>query len=291
MSQPAAKIVPIAKLIDDDCHKLLTNRASLPSMPDVAARIHEKMRSPNWSVSSIASIIKSDPSTTTHLLQIANSALYGGASRISEIERAIARIGINSTRDIVMANALRSMFVTQSQMLAAIMQRTWKRSARLAAVSAVLARQVSRQSPEHAMLAGLLQDIGVLPILNVLKRHHRQLPNESVAQNAVERFASAVGTILLTRWGFDAEMIEVAKSRRDWLRNPGPKADLADLVLVARLHAGAVWGSDGELPRPDEVPAFAKLPLGEVCEDSSLKVLRDEEPAIRDVLLVLGVEV
>ena len=85
-------------------------------------------------------------------------------------------------------------------------------------------------------------------------------------------------------------MIEVARSRRDWSRDPEPKADLADLVLIARLHAGAVWRDDGEHPRLDQVPAFSKFSLGELGEDSSLLLLHDQEQAIEDVLGVLGVK-
>ena len=280
--------ITIVKLIDDDCRKLLTDRATLPSMPDVAARIHNEMGNRNWSMGSIAAIIRSDPGTTTHLLKVANSALYSGASKMHEVEQAITRIGINTTRILVMEHALRSMFVTRSQMLMSLMRRIWERSTRLAALSAVLARTLSNESPQRAMLAGLLQDIGALPILNVLKRYHHQLPDEAPVINAVDRFAAAVGTILLTRWGFDQDMIEVARSRRDWFRDSGPQPDLADLVLIARLHGGAVWGNDGEQPKLDEVPGFSKLPLGELCEDASLRILRDEEQAVNDVLLMFG---
>ena len=90
---------------------------------------------------------------------------------------------------------------------------------------------------QSATLAGLLQDVGVLPILHVLNKYHEQLTNEAHVLSAIDKFAPPVGTILLTRWGFDADTVEAARSRRDWLRNPHPSADLADLVLVARLHA------------------------------------------------------
>jgi HD-like signal output (HDOD) protein len=289
MGHAAARVVPIARLIDDDCRKLLSDRASLPSMPDVAIHIRNEMQNANWSVHSIAAIIRRDPGTTTYLLRISNSALYSGASRITEIEQAIVRIGIETTRNLVMAHTVRSMFVTSSRMLEGIMRQAWVRSARLAAVSAVLARQVSTRSQERALLAGLLQDIGVLPILNVLKPRHTQLKGEAPVLAAIERFAATVGTILLTRWGFEDDLVAVAKSRRDWPRNAGPKADLADLVLIARLHSAVVWGGEGGEPRLDRVPAFSKLPLGELCDDGSLKILRDEEPAIQDVLQALGV--
>ena len=257
-------------------------------MPDVAARIHGAMASPNWSINTIAAIIKGDPGTTTYLIQMANSAMYAGVTPIRDVERAITRIGMDSTRSLIMAHALRSMFRTRSQMLASLMRQTWKTSARLAALSAVLARQCPRVSPERALLAGLLQDIGVLPILNVLNRYQDQLTDEGPVLGAVTRYAPQVGQVLLKHWDFEPEMVEVARSRGDWLRDPGPDPELADLVLLARLHDNIVEGTANGLPRIDEVPAFAKFPLGGVLPDSSLELLQDERASVNDVMRALG---
>ncbi len=259
-------------------------------MPDVAARIHGAMASSNWSISTIAAIIKGDPGTTTYLLQLANSAMYAGVTPVREVERAISRIGMDSTRSLVMAHALRSKFVTRSQMLSELMRQTWKTSARLAALSAVLARQCSRMSPERALLAGLLQNIGVLPILNVLNQYQDQLTDSAQVLGVVDRYASQVGQVLLKHWDFESDMVEVARSRGDWLRDSRSAPDLADLVLLARLHDEIVEGKAYGLPRIDELPAFAKFPIGGVLPDSSLELLHAEQESVNDVMRALGAD-
>lgn len=281
---------PIITLIGDACREVLANRESLPSMPDVAIRVHEAMKSPNWSINTVASIIKGDPGTTTYLLQIANSALYSSVSQITEVEIAVARIGMDDTRNLVMAHALKSMFVTNSPFLDSLMRENWRTSARLAALSAVLARSCPNFSPERALLAGLLQDIGVLPILNVLKRFESQLTNEAQVKQAIERYAAQVGMVLLKQWGFEPEMVEVARSRCDWHRDPKPTADLADLVLIARLHGDIIWGNAADHPKIGEIPAASKLPLGELREDSSLECLHEDEASVLEVMRLLGAE-
>jgi HD-like signal output (HDOD) protein len=286
-SASAVKSVPIATLVTDICAKLLNNHASLPSMPAVAARIHDAMASPNWSMRTIATIIKSDAGTTTYLLQVANSPLYAGAGPVRQVEQAIARLGINSTRHLVMAHAVRSTFVTRSALLTSLMQRTWATSTRLAALCGVLAKHCSNFRPESATLAGLLQDIGVLPILHVLNPYHEQLTKEAPVSSAMDKFAPSVGTILLTRWGFEPDMVEVARSRCNWLRDPQPSADLADLVLVARLHADVTSGNP-QSPRIDAVPAFRKLPLGDLRPDGGIALLHDHATTINDLMSSLG---
>lgn len=284
------KPTPIITLISEGCQELLSNKASLPSMPDVAGRIHAAMSSPNWSISTIASIIKGDPGTTTYFLRTANSALYAGVSPIREVERAITRIGMDTTRSLVMAHALRSMFKTRSKILGSMMQETWRTSARLAAMSTILARQCSRISPDRALLAGLLQDIGVLPILNVLNRFQDQLNNAAQVQGVVDRYAPQVGQVLLKQWNFEPDMVEVVRSRCNWLRDSGSVPELADLVLLARLHDRIVQGKSEGLPRMHEVPAFAKFNFGGLLPDSSLELLHNEHEAIRQMMSVLGAD-
>jgi HD-like signal output (HDOD) protein len=283
-------MTPVITLISEACRSVLADRARLPSMPDVAARIHGAMSSPNWSIRSVAAIIKSDAGTTTYVLKASNSALHASGTPIRDVERAIAWLGMDNTRNLVMAHSLRSMFITRSQVLGGLMRRTWGTSARLAASSSVLARHCPRFTPERALLAGLLQEIGVLPILNALKPYHSQLRDEGPILAAIDKHAPKVGMVLLKQWGFEPELIEVARSRCDWRRDSGPAADLADLVLVARLHDRIAQGKAERLPRLDEVPAFSKLPLGDLRDDSSLELLHGEKAAVAEVMRELGAQ-
>ena len=259
-------------------------------MPDVAARIHGAMSSPNWSISTIAAIIKGDAGTTTYLLQMANSSMYGGVEPIREVDHAISRIGLDRTRALVMAHALRSMFKTRSKILGNLMRQTWKRSSRLAATCAVLAGTCTKISPERALLAGLLQDIGVLPILSVLNDYQDQLSSEEQVQGVIDRYASQVGLVLLKQWDFEADMVEVARRRDDWMRDSGAEPDLADLVLVASLNERVVEGQADGLPPLDELPAFGKFPLGDLTPEGSLDVLERQADTIREVMRVLGAD-
>ena len=86
-------------------------------------------------------------------------------------------------------------------------------------------------------------------------------------------------------------MVEVARSRGNWLRNPQPSADLADVVLVARLHANITSGDQAQhSPRIDAVPASTKLPLGNLRPDGSVTLLHDEEATINDLMSSLGTD-
>lgn len=280
---------PISGLFTKVYSQIMADRTSLPSMPDVALRIRAAMREPNYSAKTVARAIAADAGSSAYLVRVANSALYGGVTPIKEIEGAVARLGMDGTRNLVTAYALRAMFQTRSLPLQKVMRETWQRSARVAALSSVIASRCPAFSSDRAMLAGLLQDIGVLPLLTVLEKRKQELPPPEQIRSTLETFAPKIGAVLLEHWSFDEDFVEVARSRGDWWRNPAPEPDLADLVLVARLHHCVTTEHKHELPLMNETPAFLKLPLGEMGPDASLTFLRQAESDIQEVLAMLGV--
>ena len=152
----------------------------------------------------------------------------------------------------------------------------------------VIAGRCPGFDPDRAMLAGLLQDIGTLPLLNALESR-QDLPDEERLWETVESFSAKVGVHLLTFWEFDEDMIEVARSRKDWFRDESETADLADIVMVARLHAAVGTPEMHQQPTINHVPAFVKLPLGELGPDQSLAFLREAEADVRELMQMLGV--
>lgn len=280
---------PISGLFAKVYRDILADRANLPSMPDVALRIRAAMQQPSSNAVTVAKAVAVDSGTAAYLIRIANSALYGGVSRIQDIESAVSRLGMDTTRNLVTAYALRAMFQTRSAHLGKLMQETWRQSARVAALASVVADRCPGFSSDSAMLAGLLQNIGVLPLLNALEaRAGPQLESDQI-RSTIETFSSKIGAVLLEHWNFDDDIVEVARSRGDWWRNPSPTPDLADIVLVARLHSCVGTEDMSHLPLINETPAFLKLPLGEMNPDASLAFLREAESDVQEVMRLLGI--
>lgn len=269
--------------------EIIADKAGLPSMPDLALRIRAAMQRPSNSAATVSRIVQADPGTAAYLIRVANSALYGGVARIQNVEHAVSRLGMETTRNLVTAHALRSMFRTRSPVLARVMKETWRKSAKVAALASIVAHRCRGFVADRAMLAGLLQDIGVLPLLNALERSKQPLPDAERIAGVIDLFAGKVGAVLLEHWEFDEAFVEVARSREDWWRNPRLEADLADIVLVARLHASIGGERMQHLPLINEVPAFLKLPLGGLDPAESLKFLREAESDVREVMQMLGV--
>ncbi len=283
-----AEKIPVRGLLAGVYREIVTDHGRLPSLPDVALRIRAAMREPNYTAGAVARVVQTDVGTSAYLIRMANSALYRGRVPITDLDNAVARLGMETTRNVVTAYALKSMFYTRSRVLSQLMQDAWRNSARLAALAAVIAGRCPGFDPDRAMLGGLLQDIGILPLLAALEGR-QPLPEPQRIRDTLDLFAGKVGVLLLTHWEFDDDMIEVARSRMDWWRNTRPEPDLADVVLAARLHACVGSREMYAMPLINETPAFLKLPLGEVGPDASLAFLREAQADVQEVMQMLGV--
>jgi HD-like signal output (HDOD) protein len=249
----------------------------LPSLPEVAIRIGRALNDNITDASKIARMIQVDPAMTAKIVKAANSALYAGRQPVDSCTGAIVRLGINITHKLVLSFALREVFHAKQPTLRKHMQTLWSHSTRVAAICYVLARLTRRFNPEHAMLAGLIHDIGNLAILSYADRFQELEHNEQHLLSAITLLRDEIGAMILKKWQFSEDFVLVAREAEHWMRDPTAEADYCDLVIIAQLHSYVGTQQLAELPRLDQIPGFAKLKLGELTPRMSLKILEKAE--------------
>lgn len=258
-------------------------KLELPTMPEVASAISRAMEDDDVSADDIARIIQMDPVVTGGIMKAANSALYRGVNKITSVRDAIMRIGLQSTRDLAISLAMQNIFSARHPQSKKIMHELWESSVHVSALSYAIAHHVRHLSPETAMLAGLLHRIGAIPILTHVDSHDMDFePAELKA--AIDKLHSLVGVLVVTQWGMEAHCGMIIQECCHWNRDPSPQADLVDVVLVAQL----IYDSSDTLPRPDEVPAYHKLNLGQISEGRQPEVVLEAEEDIRAIRSLLG---
>ncbi|MEM9056722.1 MAG: HDOD domain-containing protein [Pseudomonadota bacterium] len=268
---------------------IVNDRGLLPSMPDIALRIRAAMNNPSYNVSSVARVVQTDSAVSAHLIRMANSALYRTEVPITDLRRAIARLGVPVCRNIVTAYTMRAMFVTDSKALTNLMRERWRESALTSAVASVLASHCRGFSADRAMLAGLLQDIGSLPLIRAMESRIKPGDDLGRLEATLRTYTPKTGVVLLQHWGFDDDIIETARAGNNWHREIGDKPDLADVVTIARLHANVGTPRMHDCPRINEVPAYRRLELGELGPRDSLAILDCAQKEVSEVLSSLGV--
>ncbi len=267
--------------------RILEGKAPLPSLPEIVPKVRSAIKDPACDVDKLCQIIQCDPPTAAYLLRVANSPIYRTMVPATNIKGAVRRLGMQASSNLVTSHAVRQLFSSKSHALHLKLASNWKQSTKLAAISSVLASRCFGFDPDRALLAGLLQDIGAIPLLVELDTL-KFIQHEQIVSKMLALHTSTVGILLLKQWNFDADFIETVRSREDWQRNPRPQADLADIVLIARLHSYVGTPQMKQCPRINEVPAFSKLPLGELTPELSIRMLIEAREDIAETQKLIG---
>ncbi len=263
------------------------NKLRLPSLPDVALKLKEAMRQ-DIGVKDAAEIIHMDPPIVTKLIQVANSALYATGLPITNCNDAISRIGLNATRNLVMSISLKQLFNSANPELMKMMQALWKNSLYVSSLSFVLAQESKVINPEDALLAGLIADIGALPLLHFAEQLSYELTTFDELETSIHYLRAPVGALVLHTLGFSEQLSNIPRHAENWLYDSGPAITVEDIVILAKLHSYFGAGKARGLPYINSVPAYSKLKDGVLNPDFSLNVLNKAQNRINAAMRMLS---
>ncbi len=263
--------------------ELKKGRFELPAMPELAIRIGKALDDPNTINADIARLIQLDPALSARVMRVVNSVAYAGRERIGSLQQAVARLGRQQVRNLVFSCLIKDLFRTDSPVLKNRIHALWRHSCRVAAISAVLARLTPGLDPERALLAGLVHDIGAIPLLHAARNLPALQNAPGLLDHLIDDLKGEVGQLTLEHWQFDNELAMLARHAENWQRLGTAIPDYLDVVLLAQLHAAVGQDTDSHLPRIDQIPAFHRLALGRLTPRYSIAVLNEAEREIAEI--------
>ena len=208
----------------------------LPTLPEVALRIREAAENPDVSIADLVREISNDAALSARLIKVVNSPLLRTRQEITDLGMAVNRMGINYTANLATGLAMSQMFQATSDVIDRKMREVWARSTEVAGISHVLCRHYTKLKPDQATLAGLVHQIGVLPILSYAEENSSLLRDSISLNLVIERIHPVLGDRILAAWDFPMPLRHVPTEHLDFNRNT-PTVDYADIVQVAMLQS------------------------------------------------------
>ncbi|MGB5643396.1 MAG: HDOD domain-containing protein [Gammaproteobacteria bacterium] len=248
-----------------------TDKLILPTLPDVALKIRDAVENENSTAQDISDALAQDASLAARLIKVANSPLYRTRNPIEDLQMAVTRLGIRIVRDLVVGLAMKQIFQATSDALDVHSREIWSKSVDAAAISRMMATLVAGINPERALLAGLIHNIGALPILVQAENDEELFHDEAALGRVIYELQGEVGELILRHWEFDEDMIEVVKQSYNFNYDNGDQANIVDLVQVALLQGKHV-PSELSPESWSDVPAFKRLGI-----DNEINVVDIEE--------------
>ncbi len=237
-------------LIDDLLRDISRDDFALPTLPNVATKIRELMADPNVSADRIVAVLSGDPFVSAQIIRSANSAAFAGMPPISNVRDATLRLGYRQLHNLVITLTVDRLFSSNNPAANQRLKQVWEHSRRVAAVSYVLASRHAHLSPDQALLAGLMHNIGLLPLYLHIENNRLQIDADTLASLGRKTHQS-IGAKLLNSWHFPPEVITVVQEHENLHRESGttPLPDYTDVIMFANLQnstrAVAIdWGNN-----------------------------------------------
>jgi putative nucleotidyltransferase with HDIG domain len=277
--------VPLAVRLEREIRE---GRVELPPLPHVALEV-QNLIARDADLGTLTKAIEREPVVAAALVKYANAAVYAGLRDVTDLQQALARLGLTSVRETVLSLSVKSAFEPDVPGRARFFKTVWMHSLTTAVAARRLAPFVSLPK-ETAFLAGLLHDIGrIVVVRGIMALKKRDPKGFIVPDNTVAEFTDAlhcsIGRVLCEAWNIPADLTD-AIARHHEPNLSEPKDLLAAVVQVADLMAvkvGASLHPDPKLKLVDR-PSFAALQLDDVKVAGLLVELEDECAAMSAVL-------
>ncbi len=261
------------------------DRIRLPTLPDLAVRIRALLDDDRAGAAEVGRMVGADPAIAAKLVRLANSAAYRRNGPVVTVEAAVARLGLETTRDVVTAFCVNELFQTDLGVLRGWLERLTEHSRNVAAVSSVLSRELGELDPGQALLAGLLHEVGVIPLLVFAETYPELATDDTAVRELLDAAAAEASELLLNSWRFDQAFIDVARHAGDWgYAHDGPMV-YCDIVQLAKAHCLIKAGAPNA-PRLQEVAAFDRAKG--LTVELSLRILRQAQDGIAGALSLLA---
>lgn len=236
-------------------NRFLKGEAKVPQMPESHLRVRRLLSDPHTSLEQLARVINAEPALAAYLMQFAESPLLRGARPCSSLRDVLARLGTRRLNNLVLGFSLHNLYIGKERILQQMFRARWKAARERAVYSALLSQHSQICDADDAILAGLLQDVGSLPLLAELERWPDYPRDEASLRQLCEYLSGDIGVVIMTVWKLPTLTIECARERIHWQREHDGPADLADLVQVAeQLRTPALSGD-----ALDQLPAFRRM--------------------------------
>lgn len=224
--------------------RLIRQIDRLHSGPGIAQKLLALIRDPEFDMADVAECLEHDPALSARILGVVNSSRYGLAHKIGSIRHAAAFLGRRSLQLVTLSFSLLESFSRgpYRQMYLDY----WRRALTVATVAHRIAQQQEKLTGDEAYAAGLVADIGVLVLAQVVGERyigmymkHAHGPELVAVENQSLGFNHAeVGARLLERWGLPEAVVSAVN------RHHEPSSDSAPIEKA--VHAGwlmseALW--------------------------------------------------
>jgi putative nucleotidyltransferase with HDIG domain len=238
----------------------------MPSLPTTVSKILEICNDPQTSPADLNRVISLDPVLMGKVMKLINSAYYGISQHITSLVRAIIMLGINTVKNLALSTAVLENLANASDFRALNMEGFWRHSLCVGVTAKLIARKrnVDSKMLEEYFMAGLLHDLGKIPLNNRLSEQYvKAMANSDREQISLYQAERAeigadhadVGRFIMANWQLGEEITDSVAYHHSADGYEGNKKDIVYTVALSNYLANSLeigFAGDRYPEKPNE---------------------------------------
>lgn len=229
-------------LSTDEIRGIVGTVGELPSLSSAYTSLMQAMRNPTTCISQVADILGHDIAMSAKVLQMVNSAFFGLAQKVTNLQTAATYLGMETIKNLALVSETFRVFVPDSRVPKSVCESIQQHAHHTAAIAAVL--PLDPKTRDVTVVSALLHDIGRLVLASkmpdkfcaVLSRASERGCEQFEAEEELLRTSHAeIGAYLLGLWGMPDLAIEAIAHHHHPTRIPHSGFDSSVAVYVADL--------------------------------------------------------
>jgi len=227
-------------MICPDYKSILTNPA-LPSLPTVALEVLDLASRDDVDLRDFEKTIERDQAMSVRILRAVNSSYYGLGRRCGSIRQAVAYLGIQTVKSLVLGFSLERAMDFGDDEITFDFTSYWRRSFITSSAARAFSMVSNGVDTEEAFIAGLIHDIGMvgawrvhgdryLQMIDMAHGDHDELMR--IEHRVLDMDHSRLGSLMAEFWRLPSEIVDSISNHHE---NPVSMSKSDDMVKVVRL--------------------------------------------------------
>ncbi|MGB0894543.1 MAG: HDOD domain-containing protein [Parashewanella sp.] len=223
--------------------KLHQDKLILPTLPEQVMEIQSVVNDDNSEIKDIAVAIGKEQALSARVIKVANSSMYRRGVACDSLAGAVARIGLIQIQNIVTSVAVEQIFLSSNEQVRAAMNQVWNKSIEVMATACSLLHLHKQSHPEcrlkndTLMLAGLVHNIGALPIITEAEQFPEEFKTQEELNEISRKLQGPVGVATLKKWDFPEDIILVVERWAD-ITFLTEEVSYVDFIRASAIIAG-----------------------------------------------------
>ncbi|MEW6327192.1 MAG: HDOD domain-containing protein [Thermodesulfobacteriota bacterium] len=289
--------------LDPAVLKLISEQIEqLPPFPMVIEQVLRVVENPRSSLADLTKVILNDPSLTSMILKVINSAYYGFNGKISTVSHAVSLLGLNEVKNLALSLPINDTLFTKNRSFGLGQADLWVHSVGVGICGRKIGEKVRYPVPEEAFVAGLLHDIGKTLLNDVFpdrfdqalhRAEEQQRPLVDIEQELLTISHATIGSWLAQHWKLPEPLTTAIQNHHQPLTTI-PDGDtgihLEAIIFLADFLAKFLsLGFSGDRYLPRITPGIFKHLA--VTPEDVISIAEDVQRDIQPTLRPFGLEI